>query len=118
MANQNYFTEIEQDEIINKFLDDININETKNNKERIEKHNFDPIELFHLILPNNALKLINDYGKKGCGRSKCICLKRVMFVHTDERYNDRIKTHHFFEEFFRFPEEDELKKQFKLSKNK
>ena len=29
MTSENYFTEIEQEEIINKFLDDININETE-----------------------------------------------------------------------------------------
>ena len=43
------FSEIEQEEIINKFLDDININETKKLiKKEIAKHNFNPVELFHL----------------------------------------------------------------------
>ena len=113
------FSEIEQEEIINKFLDDININETeKIIKKEIAKHNYNPIELFHLNLPSESLKLINDYGKGGCKCGKCIYLNRVMFIHTDERYNDRIKTHHFFSELYRFPEEDVLKRRFKLSKNK
>ena len=119
MDAQNYFTEIEQEEIIKKFLDDINITETKNIiKKEIAKHNYNPIELFHLNLPSENLKLINEYGKGGCKCGKCIYLNRVMFIHTDERYNDRIKTHHFFKELYRFPEENELKRHFKLSKNK
>ena len=112
------FTEIEQEEITNKFLDDININETeKLIKKEIAKHNYNPIELFHLNLPSNSLKLVNEYKIK-CDCRTCNYLNRVMFVHTDERYNDRIKTHHFFEEFYRFPKEDELKQHFKLSRNK
>ena len=119
MDAQNYFTEIEQEEIIKKFLDDINITETKNIiKKEIAKHNYNPIELFHLNLPSENFKLINEYGKGGCKCGKCIYLNRVMFIHTDERYNDRIKTHHFFKELYRFPEENELKRHFKLSKNK
>ena len=86
-------------------------------KKEIAKHNFDPIELFHLNLPSESLKLINEYRMK-CDCRKCNYLNRVMFVHTNERYNDRIKTHHFFEEFYRFPKEDQLKQHFKLSKNK
>ena len=118
MTTQHSFTEIEQEEIINKFLDDINVTETeKLIKKEIAKHNYDPIELFHLNLPSESLKLINEYRMK-CDCRKCNYLNRVMFVHTDERYNDRIKTLHFFEELYRFPKEDELKQHFQLSKNK
>ena len=59
------FSEIEQEEIINKSIDDININETeKLMKKEMKKHNYNPVELFHLNLPNNAVKLINEYGKE------------------------------------------------------
>ena len=112
------FTEIEQEEIIDKFLDDININETKKIiKKEIAKHSYNPIELFHLNLLSENLKLINEYKIK-CDCRNCNYLNRVMFVHTDERYNDRVKQHHFFKELYRFPKEDELKQHFKLSKNK
>ena len=119
MNTQNYFTEMEQEEIINKFLDDININETeKIIKKEIAKHNYNPVELFHLNLPENALKLINEYGKGGCKCGKCIYLNRIMCAHKSESYSDRVKTNYFFERLYRFPEEDVLKRHFKLSKTK
>ena len=45
------FTEKEQEEIINTFLDVVNINETEIAKKELGTHNFQPVELFHLRLP-------------------------------------------------------------------
>ena len=110
------FSEIEQEEIINKFLGDININETKKIiQKEIAKHN--PIELVNLNLPSECLNLIQDYSIK-CDCRKCDYLNRVMFVHTDKRYSACVKTNHFFTEFYKFPLEDKLKPHFKLSKKK
>ena len=105
-----------EEEIINKFLDDININETeKLIKKEIAKHNYNPIELFHLNLPNNALKLINTYRMK-CDCRKCDVLHHIMFVHKDERWSNYVKPIYFFGELYKFPEEDELKKHFKIGR--
>ena len=118
MDAQNYFTEIEQEEIIKKFLDDINITETENIiKKEIAKHNYNPIELFHLNLPSESLKLINDYRIK-CDCRKCVCLNHILFVHKDERWGHYVKPNYFFGELYRFPKKDELEQHFKLSKPK
>ena len=69
-------------------------------------------------LPNNALKLIHDYGRRRCKCHKCIYLNRVLSNHKDELYRNRVKTNLFFLEFYSFPKEDELKRHFKLSQNK
>ena len=123
------FSEIEQEEIINKFLDDININETeKIIKKEIAKHNYNPIELFHLNLPNNALKLINDYGKEKCKCEKCseynylINYQSVTTYQNQWQGRKRKLYHHkanwYFSKLYNFPDEETLKRQFKISKKK
>ena len=121
------FSEIEQEEIINKFLDDININETeKIIKKEMKKHTYNPVELFRLNLPNNALKLINDYGKSKCLCNDCCNFYHIILAKNETTYRCKGKSRKtywnkanlYFSKLYIFPDEETIKKEFKINKKK
>ena len=108
------FTEKEQEEIINKFLDDLNKNETeKILKHELSKHNYNSSLLLYLKLPFNAIRLIKEYGERKCKCDNCIHLNQT--IDHANRYFSDVSTIYYFNELYKFPKEEELKLQFNLA---